>query len=74
MGCTQPRRVAAMSVAKRVSEEMETDLGDKVGYAIRFEDKTSRNTIIKVSYFVCLCNVTNTLMLHIRAFNVYHGH
>lgn len=54
MGCTQPRRVAAMSVAKRVSEEMETELGDKVGYAIRFEDKTSRNTIIKVTYFVCL--------------------
>ncbi|XP_015894382.1 pre-mRNA-splicing factor ATP-dependent RNA helicase DEAH7 [Ziziphus jujuba] len=47
VGCTQPRRVAAMSVAKRVSEEMETELGDKVGYAIRFEDKTSRNTIIK---------------------------
>ncbi|KAJ6790770.1 pre-mRNA-splicing factor ATP-dependent RNA helicase DEAH7 [Iris pallida] len=47
IGCTQPRRVAAMSVAKRVSEEMETDLGDKVGYAIRFEDVTGPNTIIK---------------------------
>ncbi|KAG2645585.1 hypothetical protein PVAP13_2KG431815 [Panicum virgatum] len=47
VGCTQPRRVAAMSVAKRVSEEMETDLGDKVGYAIRFEDVTGPNTIIK---------------------------
>ncbi|CAA7388058.1 unnamed protein product [Spirodela intermedia] len=47
IGCTQPRRVAAMSVAKRVSEEMETDLGDKVGYAIRFEDVTSPNTVIK---------------------------
>ncbi|KAL8532629.1 hypothetical protein ACS0TY_009002 [Phlomoides rotata] len=34
VGCTQPRRVAAMSVAKRVSEEMETELGDKVGYAL----------------------------------------
>lgn len=48
IGCTQPRRVAAMSVAKRVSEEMECELGDKVGYAIRFEDVTGPNTIIKV--------------------------
>eukprot|EP00257_Ricinus_communis_P008936 XP_002527133.2 pre-mRNA-splicing factor ATP-dependent RNA helicase DEAH7 isoform X1 [Ricinus communis] len=47
VGCTQPRRVAAMSVAKRVSEEMETELGNKVGYAIRFEDVTGPNTIIK---------------------------
>ncbi|XP_020526384.1 pre-mRNA-splicing factor ATP-dependent RNA helicase DEAH7 isoform X2 [Amborella trichopoda] len=47
IGCTQPRRVAAMSVAKRVSEEMETELGDKVGYAIRFEDVTGKNTVIK---------------------------
>ena len=41
VGCTQPRRVAAMSVAKRVSEEMDINLGDEVGYAIRFEDCTS---------------------------------
>ncbi|KAI3877863.1 hypothetical protein MKX03_028749 [Papaver bracteatum] len=47
VGCTQPRRVAAMSVAKRVSEEMQTELGDKVGYAIRFEDVTGPNTMIK---------------------------
>ncbi|KAG5114825.1 hypothetical protein AAZX31_13G323800 [Glycine max] len=47
VGCTQPRRVAAMSVAKRVSEEMDTELGDKVGYAIRFEDVTGPKTIIK---------------------------
>ena len=40
VGCTQPRRVAAMSVAKRVSEEMEVKLGEEVGYAIRFEDCT----------------------------------
>ncbi|KAH7108277.1 P-loop containing nucleoside triphosphate hydrolase protein, partial [Auriculariales sp. MPI-PUGE-AT-0066] len=45
--CTQPRRVAAMSVAKRVSEEMEVKLGDLVGYAIRFEDVTSEATRIK---------------------------
>jgi pre-mRNA-splicing factor ATP-dependent RNA helicase DHX38/PRP16 len=45
--CTQPRRVAAMSVAKRVSEEMEVKLGGLVGYAIRFEDCTSDETVIK---------------------------
>ncbi len=42
IGCTQPRRVAAMSVAKRVSEEMYVNLGDEVGYSIRFEDVTSK--------------------------------
>lgn len=77
IGCTQPRRVAAMSVAKRVSEEMGVRLGEEVslavgaglwaedsectglfgdllvflpsqvGYAIRFEDCTSENTLIK---------------------------
>lgn len=48
IGCTQPRRVAAMSVAKRVSEEMGVELGKECGYAIRFEDCTSDKTIIKV--------------------------
>jgi pre-mRNA-splicing factor ATP-dependent RNA helicase DHX38/PRP16 len=38
-----------MSVAKRVSEEMDAELGDKIGYAIRFEDVTGPNTIIKVN-------------------------
>jgi pre-mRNA-splicing factor ATP-dependent RNA helicase DHX38/PRP16 len=47
IGCTQPRRVAAMSVAKRVAEEMDVALGDEVGYAIRFEDMTSKKTVIK---------------------------
>lgn len=47
IGCTQPRRVAAMSVAKRVSDEMGTRLGEEVGYAIRFEDCTSEQTVIK---------------------------
>ncbi|KAG2496731.1 hypothetical protein HYH03_005143 [Edaphochlamys debaryana] len=44
---TQPRRVAAMTVARRVAEEMGTPLGQKVGYAIRFEDATSPATRIK---------------------------
>lgn len=49
VGCTQPRRVAAMSVAKRVSEEMEVELGTTVGYAIRFEDCTTKG-VTKIKY------------------------
>ncbi|CAG0899777.1 unnamed protein product, partial [Cyprideis torosa] len=45
--CTGPRRVAAMSVAKRVAEEFGCRLGQEVGYTIRFEDCTSRRTVIK---------------------------
>ncbi|KAH8280607.1 hypothetical protein KR018_005138, partial [Drosophila ironensis] len=47
IGCTQPRRVAAMSVAKRVAEEYGCRLGQEVGYTIRFEDCTSPETMIK---------------------------
>lgn len=47
IGCTQPRRVAAMSVAKRVALEMGVELGQEVGYSIRFEDCTSNKTKIK---------------------------
>jgi len=60
VGCTQPRRVAAMSVAKRVCQEVtdgvkergqklteKDELGGTVGYAIRFEDQTSEHTVIK---------------------------
>jgi HrpA-like RNA helicase len=47
IGCTQPRRVAAMSVAARVSQEMGVKLGQEVGYSIRFEDCTSESTVIK---------------------------
>lgn len=45
--CTQPRRVAAMSVAQRVSEEMDVVLGEQVGYSIRFEDCSSSKTLLK---------------------------
>lgn len=47
IGCTQPRRVAAMSVAARVSQEMGIKLGHEVGYSIRFEDCTSDKTVLK---------------------------
>ncbi|TIA99750.1 hypothetical protein E3P96_02828 [Wallemia ichthyophaga] len=47
IGCTQPRRVAAMSVSKRVAEEVGCRLGQEVGYTIRFEDCTGPETRIK---------------------------
>lgn len=47
VGCTQPRRVAAMSVAARVAQEMGVKVGNEVGYSIRFEDATSDKTILK---------------------------
>jgi len=47
IGCTQPRRVAAMSVAARVAKEQGVKLGHEVGYHIRFEDCTSKRTIMK---------------------------
>ncbi|GIY30037.1 pre-mRNA-splicing factor ATP-dependent RNA helicase DHX16 [Caerostris darwini] len=47
IGCTQPRRVAAMSVAARVAEELSVKLGNEVGYSIRFEDCTSERTVLK---------------------------
>lgn len=47
IGCTQPRRLAAASVAKRVAEELKVPLGGFVGYQVRFEEKMSRETRIK---------------------------
>ena len=47
VSCTQPRRVAAMSVAQRVSEEMDVSLGQEVGYSIRFEDCSGPKTLLK---------------------------
>ncbi|KAI9897555.1 hypothetical protein N3K66_007411 [Trichothecium roseum] len=47
VACTQPRRVAAMSVAQRVADEMDVKLGEEVGYSIRFEDMTGPSTMLK---------------------------
>lgn len=47
IACTQPRRVAAMTVAQRVAEEMGVEIGQEVGYSIRFDDRTSPATRIK---------------------------
>lgn len=61
IGITQPRRVAAVTVAKRVAEECGVQLGEKVGYSIRFDDTTSGLTKIKymtdgllLRYRVCM--------------------
>ncbi|XXG45040.1 hypothetical protein AAC387_Pa02g0231 [Persea americana] len=51
---TQPRRVAAVSVARRVAQELGVRLGEEVGYAIRFEDRTSEKTCIKYLTDGCL--------------------
>ncbi|KAL1842593.1 hypothetical protein VTJ49DRAFT_4773 [Mycothermus thermophilus] len=47
IACTQPRRVAAMSVAQRVADELDVKLGEEVGYSIRFENRTSPKTLLK---------------------------
>ena len=47
VGCTQPRRVAATSVAARVATEFGCKLGEEVGFSVRFMDRTSSRTIIK---------------------------
>ena len=48
IGHTQPRRIAARSVATRIAEELQTELGDLVGYKVRFNDQISDNTHIKL--------------------------
>ncbi|MGF6495816.1 ATP-dependent helicase HrpA [Luteibacter sp. 621] len=47
IGCTQPRRLAARSVAARVAEELGTPLGDKVGFQVRFTEKVSDQALVK---------------------------
>ncbi len=48
IGHTQPRRIAARSVAERIAEELDTELGDLVGYQVRFTDRTSRSSRVKL--------------------------
>ncbi|MDO4643022.1 MAG: ATP-dependent RNA helicase HrpA, partial [Cardiobacteriaceae bacterium] len=45
---TQPRRIAARSVAVRIAEELAVPLGDAVGYQVRFDEKCSENTVVKL--------------------------
>jgi len=48
IGCTQPRRIAATTVAQRIADELGEPLGKSVGYKIRFQDRTNRDSFIKV--------------------------
>ena len=48
IGHTQPRRIAASSVAKRIAQELNTPLGDVVGYKVRFQDRLSRDASVKL--------------------------
>ena len=48
IGCTQPRRAAAITVAHRIAEELREEIGKSVGYKIRFEEKTGRDSYIKI--------------------------
>ena len=48
IGCTQPRRIAATTVARRIAEELGEDLGHSVGYKIRFDDTTPRDAFFKI--------------------------
>ncbi|KAA0023355.1 ATP-dependent RNA helicase HrpA [Antrihabitans cavernicola] len=48
IGHTQPRRLAARTVAERIAEELDTELGDVVGYTVRFTDRASENTLVKL--------------------------
>ena len=48
IGCTQPRRIAARSVAARIAQELQTEVGQLVGYKVRFTDRVQVNTLVKV--------------------------
>src|ERR1700676_3326732 len=48
IGHTQPRRIAARTVAERIAEELKTELGDIVGYKVRFTDRSGDTTAVKL--------------------------
>lgn len=48
IGCTQPRRIAATTVARRLAEELGEEIGRSVGYKIRFDDQTPQKAIFKI--------------------------
>lgn len=69
IACTQPRRVAAMSVSRRVAEEMDVTIGEEVGYSIRFEDCSSSRTVLKLDFqfkahFCFLLILVSTTLLY----------
>ncbi|HMA96321.1 MAG TPA: ATP-dependent RNA helicase HrpA, partial [Polyangiaceae bacterium] len=65
IGVTQPRRIAATSVAARVARELECELGNEVGYQIRFEDRSGPNTWVKfMTDGVLLAEIQSDRLLH----------
>ena len=56
---TQPRRIAARTVAERIAEELAVPLGDTVGYAVRFDDRSRRESLIRVVTDGLLLNEIN---------------
>ncbi|MCX7063245.1 MAG: ATP-dependent RNA helicase HrpA, partial [Proteobacteria bacterium] len=60
IGHTQPRRIAARAVSRRIAEELVVPLGAQVGYAVRFNDQTSDDTLIKVLTDGLLLNEINS--------------
>lgn len=67
IGVTQPRKVAAISVAQRVAEEMKCTLGSKVGYQVRFDDCSSK--VQKFWYFFKYCKLTEKAEKIMKDFN-----
>lgn len=70
VACTQPRRVAAMSVSRRVADEMDVTIGDEVGYSIRFEDCSGPKTVLKYVLLFFLSVSYYLVMLLVRRYEV----
>src|ERR1700754_697566 len=65
IGHTQPRRIAARTVAERIAEELDRPLGSTVGYKVRFTDQVSDDTMVKVmTDGILLAEIQNDRMLH----------
>ena len=60
---TQPRRVAAIQMAKRIAYEKNYTLGNEIGYTIRFEDKSNDSTLIKLKHFMTLYTYTILVLM-----------
>lgn len=73
IGITQPRRVAAITVAQRVAQEMQCTLGKEVGYQVRFDDCTSQVKINKNPIIILLLIIIVIIypLQKIRVFSIF---
>lgn len=71
--CTQPRRLAAKSLAKRVAMEFGTKLGQKVGYRVRFDNCTESTTKIWYIARCSRCNKILTILISLKCFQLRDG-